>query len=123
MDYNERCWQMICLKCGKETIDENVFCQDCLQIMELYPVKPDTPVHLLQRPARSTEKQPSHKKEVSPQDTVKQLRLLVRCLAAVIAVLSVLLCITAGMLLQATNKDQPVSNIGRNYTTDTTAQP
>ena len=114
---------MICLKCVKETTDENVFCQDCLQIMELYPVKPDTPVHLLQRPARSTEKQPSHKKEVSPQDTVKQLRLLVRCLAAVIALLSVLLCITAGMLLQATNNAHPVSNIGRNYTTDTTAQP
>ena len=114
---------MICLKCGKETAGENVFCQECLQVMEKYPVKPDTPVHLLQRPARSPEKQSPHKKESSPKDAEKQHRLLVRCLAVVIAVLSVLLCITAGMLLQSTNKDQPVSNIGRNYTTDTTAQP
>ena len=112
---------MNCLKCGKETEGTNVFCSECLQIMEAYPVKPDTAVQLLQRPPRTPEKQQPHRKEPAPSDTSHQLRTLVKWLAGIIAVLSVLLCITAGILLQVLNKEQPVSNIGRNYTTATNA--
>ena len=30
---------MGCMKCGKDITDDNVFCADCLQEMEKYPVK------------------------------------------------------------------------------------
>jgi len=34
------------MKCGKETKSDRFFCQECLDDMERYPVKPDTPVYL-----------------------------------------------------------------------------
>ncbi len=41
---------MYCLRCGKDTQDENVFCQACIGTMEQHPIKPGTPVQLLHRP-------------------------------------------------------------------------
>lgn len=114
---------MNCLKCGKETDGTNVFCQECLQIMERYPVKPGTPIHLPQRTTHGQEKQPVRRKETTAEDITQQLRSLTRWLTAAIAILSILLCITAGMLLHTLNDQQPVGNIGRNYTTDTSLQP
>ena len=40
---------MNCMKCGRETVNEGVFCQDCLQVMEKYPVLPGTVVQLPRR--------------------------------------------------------------------------
>lgn len=40
---------MNCMKCGKTTTNEQVFCDDCLQVMAKHPVKPGTPVYLPQR--------------------------------------------------------------------------
>ena len=40
---------MDCMKCGRETEHENVFCPDCLTEMEKYPVRPDTVVLLPRR--------------------------------------------------------------------------
>ena len=48
---------MACLKCGKETEEDRSFCADCRAVMDLYPVKPGTPVVLLQRPEREPEKE------------------------------------------------------------------
>ncbi len=46
---------MYCLRCGKDTHDERVFCESCLLLMEAYPVKPGTAIHLPERkkPAES----------------------------------------------------------------------
>ena len=40
---------MQCMKCGLEIPDGQVFCDGCLEMMDKYPVKPDTPVHILPR--------------------------------------------------------------------------
>ena len=40
---------MQCMKCGLEIPDGQVFCDGCLEIMDKYPVKPGTPVHILPR--------------------------------------------------------------------------
>ena len=42
---------MACLKCGRDTAAGQVFCEDCLEVMEYYPVKPGTTVQLPKRPA------------------------------------------------------------------------
>ena len=47
---------MNCMKCGRETRGEDVFCQDCLTEMKKYPVDPGTVVLLPRR------KDPSAKK-------------------------------------------------------------
>ena len=40
---------MNCMKCGRETDDNNVFCQNCLLEMEKYPVQPGSVVLLPRR--------------------------------------------------------------------------
>ena len=40
---------MYCMKCGRETEEETVFCRDCLLEMEKYPVDPGTVVLLPRR--------------------------------------------------------------------------
>ena len=107
---------MLCLKCGKETTENQVFCGDCLNVMQAYPVKPGTAVHIPLRENPVHDKKPTRRRE-SPQDQLSQLRLLIRCLTATIAVLSILLCATAAMLIHTLDKNPTPSTIGRNYTT------
>lgn len=39
---------MHCMKCGRKVEDSHVFCDDCLEDMKKYPVKPGTVVRLPQ---------------------------------------------------------------------------
>ena len=57
---------MHCIKCGKETKGSDVFCQDCLLVMQTQPVKPGTAVHIPVRPA--SKKSASRKKTLSPEE-------------------------------------------------------
>lgn len=116
---------MNCLKCGKETSGTQVFCEDCLQIMQHYPVKPGTAIHLPRRDTTSQEKkQHDRSREPSKEDALLQLRRMTHFLTAIIAVLSVLLLLTASMLIHTLEKEKPASSIGRNYTTiDSRNQP
>ena len=114
---------MNCLKCKKETEDTNVFCQDCLQVMERYPITREAIVHLPQRQSRVQDKQQLHKKELSPEDMVPRLRGVIKALTAVIGGMAIILAIISGMLLNSLNRPEQESNIGRNYTTDTSQQP
>lgn len=40
---------MNCLRCGRETQDDHVFCEGCREEMEKYPVRPGTAVMLPRR--------------------------------------------------------------------------
>ncbi len=115
---------MNCLKCGKETQDTQVFCPDCLQIMEQYPIAPETVIHLPKRTSGTTEKTPSRRRDLSTAETISQLQGMIRWLTATVAILSLLLCIVAGLLLYNLSTPSSSGTIGRNYTTiDTGAQP
>ena len=64
---------MNCMKCGRETRGEDVFCQDCLTEMKKYPVDPGTVVLLPRR------KDPSAKKALKrhtppPEELIDILR-------------------------------------------------
>ncbi len=109
---------MACMKCGKETAGTQVFCEECLMLMEKHPIAPGTPVQLLPRPLNH-EKAAPRKRERTPSQTIADLQKLIRWLTITIAVLSLLLCATAGFLLHTLEKQSSGSNIGRNYTTDT----
>ena len=115
---------MGCLKCGADTAKDQVFCDACQEEMKQYPVKPDTPVQLLPREAVIQElrvEEPLPETTLSQQ--LAQLRGVIRGLVAIIAILSVLLCATAVLLIRTLNQDTPVSNIGKNYTTDVQQAP
>lgn len=98
---------MGCMKCGKETGDGQVFCDSCLEVMEQYPVKPDTVVQL--PPARnlSSDKKSARKKELSPKELLrKQKKLLKRYRYVTLGLLTLLvlaLCTLVFVLYASTN--------------------
>lgn len=113
---------MNCLKCGKETSDGQVFCDDCQQVMQQHPIKPGTAIHLPRRDTSAQDKkQYDARRESSRSDTLAQLRRMIHWLTATIAVLSVLLLLTASMLIHTLNKESSTNIIGRNYTTSDSA--
>ena len=64
---------MNCMKCGRETVGEDVFCQDCLTEMEKYPVEPGTVVLLPRRKEYSAKKAPK-RHSPSPEEQIEELR-------------------------------------------------
>ena len=92
---------MQCMKCGKEAGQSQVFCDECLAVMEKYPVKPDTAVQLPQRKPRNTEKKPPRKKEPSVEELQKQHRKVIRWMMGTIFVLTVIVLLLAGLLYEA----------------------
>ena len=109
-----------CLKCGKETAKKAIFCQQCQDDMGKYPVKPGTVIHLPKRQS-APEKKLEQYNEPDHEGQILGLRKTVRFLVALVAALSILLTVTAFMLLRTLSQEKPVPPIGRNYTTiDTT---
>ena len=115
---------MSCLKCGKSTGEKQAFCDECLELMEKHPVKPGIAVHLPHRDPAPQEKRPAARhREPTAAEQAEQLRKTIRWLLGMIGVLSILLLLTAGALLQVMDKAPVVKNIGKNYTTHTSTQP
>ena len=86
--------RMACLKCGKETGETSVFCDECLQVMEQYPVNPGTPVILPKRTSHIPDKKASQKKKQTPEQQIARLQLSVRRLR----IISLVLLLLAGLL-------------------------
>ena len=115
---------MYCLKCGQETENERVFCAHCLEIMDQYPVKTDTPLQLPKRSVSAAPKKMNRRRELAPEEQIRRLRITVRWLAvSLLAALTV-----AGVLgwMQFFRQEQPQKPeqsqipIGQNYTVDST---
>ena len=108
---------MNCLRCGRETPNEQIFCERCLENMKKYPVKTGTAVHLPDRNALEYRPQVIHR-QPSPEEQLQQLRKTVRVLITAVTLLSVSLGITAWLLIRSslnTQRTMP-GNMGRNYT-------
>ena len=110
---------MHCIKCGKETKNNDVFCQDCLLVMQTQPVKPGTAVHIPTRPA--SKKVPSRKKALSPEEQLLKLRKQVRKLVWCIVALILALAVTTSSTLYLLHQQQLQDDLGKNYSTVTTA--
>ena len=65
---------MNCLRCGRETQDEHVFCDKCLESMEKYPVRPGTAVILPKHKDTAGSKKARRHPAPSPQDQIKKLK-------------------------------------------------
>ena len=86
---------MNCMKCGRETENEQVFCQGCLQIMEKYPVRPGTVV-LLPRRRESTIKKTVKRHVIPAEEQIKILKkqkmilwfVLVFCIAMIVMMIN-----------------------------------
>lgn len=112
---------MNCLRCGKATEENQVFCAGCLRFMETHPVKPGTAIHLPHRnePA-APRKQVLKRKTPSSEEQVAQLKNQCRKLVLALIAVTAALGLCAGALFYClTHPDTPPAQ-GRNYTTDTT---
>ena len=109
---------MICLKCGKKTKEDHVFCDKCLTTMDAYPVKPDVHIQLPNRSAAAAAKKAGPKRrQLTAEEQVVQLNRSVRILSLVVVVLVLLLCVMGFLLLENTNMGEDLT-LGTNYTYD-----
>ena len=114
---------MKCLKCGKETQYEQVFCDHCLDSMAAYPVKPGTPIHL-PKPAVSTaaQKTSTRKKTPSLEEQVGKLKKTRFWLSITSAVLILALALSIGALIRTGRVIATLKNTGKNYSVATTPE-
>ena len=109
---------MRCLKCGRQTEDEQVFCPQCLSQMEAYPVKQDIHIQLPNRPAESAPKKAGRKKAVlSPEEQLSLLKKRLRRLTAALVVLALLLCAALAGLIYDLSSTEDL-DWGKNYTVE-----
>ena len=114
---------MNCLKCGRETREGQVFCDQCLEVMEKYPVKPRTPVLLPRRTQEQTAKKPRRKPAPPVEEQMERLHKLNRRLIIALCVVTLLL-MAAGCLSVRYLMDKKPFRPGQNYSPmATTAAP
>lgn len=86
---------MACMKCGRETAADQIFCQDCLLDMERYPVKPGTAVLLPIHRESSAIRKSAQRRTPSAEDQVKWLKKRVRLLTILLLLCVVLIACLA----------------------------
>ena len=104
---------MYCLKCGRETEDEQAFCLDCQKEMAKYPVDPNAVVTIPVR-KQAPPKKPV-KRKTPPEDQVRERKRRVRlyaCLFPLALVAGICLSIP---LIRDIGKEK--FQIGQNYST------
>ena len=73
---------MQCMKCGRDTEPDQVFCGSCKETMAKYPVRPGVVVQLPRRTEAVVKKQPSRRRvSLTAEEQVQLLRRAVRRLA------------------------------------------
>ena len=107
---------MHCMKCGREIEEGQVFCADCLEEMEKYPVKPGVAVFLPQQKAVSPIKKAYAKRRQgpTPEEMVVRLKKRVRRLALLWLVTLVLLGLFAYPVIRDLLKAEELLP-GQNY--------
>lgn len=113
---------MYCLKCGRETGSNQIFCDSCLNLMKRYPVKPDATVYLPQRSESSFGYRVNPRKRVpSVEERLAKVKKRNRWLIGAVIVLSLALSLVSVRLVQKAQQEQFSHLVGRNYTYDSTA--
>lgn len=108
---------MSCLKCGRETAQGNVFCEECLEYMAAHPVKPGIRVTIPQRP----KSEPVHAspKIQTAEEIIEKLRKRIRVLSVLILVLLIGLCTSIGIIAyHHATTEHGGFGIGQNYSTE-----
>ena len=108
---------MNCMKCGRESEDDNVFCQNCLLEMEKHPILPETVVLLPRRRESAVTKKATKRHIPTADEQIAELREWVRILLVIVVV-----CIVAiAFMFKPTMhyvRDEHVE-IGQNYSSVT----
>lgn len=104
---------MYCLKCGRETDDEQAFCLDCQKEMAKYPVDPNAVVTLPVR--KQTPPRKPVRRITPPEDQIRELKRRVRLYACLFAVALVAAICLSIPFIRDIGKEK--FQIGQNYST------
>ena len=114
---------MYCLRCGRETRDDHVFCDSCAESMKKYPVRPGTAVLLPRHKETAAVRKARRHTPAAPKEQIRKLRKQRRVLVILVLILLLALAasITAG-LFYVRREDQSVKP-GQNYVVVETTAP
>ena len=107
---------MNCMKCGRE-ISDGLFCTECLEEMDRYPVKPGVVIQLPRRkPDAAVKKTHARRRPLpSQEDQIRNLKKLVRRLVLVILIMLLLLGATGYFAAIHLMESDVVILPGQNY--------
>lgn len=105
---------MNCMKCGKEIYSDHVFCDDCREVMDKYPVNPNTPVVLPRRSGPAAPKKVPRRKSVPLEEQIVVLKSRVRLLAILLTAVSILAALLVYPAVKYLMEDHFLP--GQNYT-------
>ena len=112
---------MNCMRCGKETAEKAIFCPECLEEMERYPVKPGTLIHIPARPESEVKKTQKKKRDIPveeqlahAQQMIQALFVTVLCLMGALVISGILLVLSFSNNIEPPEETQPPKT--RNYT-------
>jgi len=111
---------MGCLKCGRDTISEQVFCPDCLAEMKKYPVRPGTVVQLPSRKSSTVVKKAAKRRTVPLDDQIRILKKRVRTLTILLILMTVIAAALAVPAVEHLMENH--FKIGQNYNTITATE-
>ena len=104
---------MYCLRCGRETEEDQAFCLECQKEMAKYPIDPHAVVQLPVRKQAPPRK--PVKRRISPEEQVKFLRRRIRLYTCLLAAA---LLVIVGLSIPAIRDYGKVKfQIGQNYST------
>ena len=89
---------MYCLKCGNETLEDKIFCEECLVQAQMYPVKPGTPIHLPKPETYAPKKTAGAKRPISPEEQVDDLKKTIRRLGFLLFLTTAALALCLGII-------------------------
>ena len=104
---------MQCLRCGRETEENHVFCFPCEAVMMKHPVKANAVVTIPERSVRSRNVQP--RRQQRPEEDTDQLHRTIMQLRLWVCMLMAALMLCVGVLTwqELTREEKP--SIGQNY--------
>ena len=107
---------MNCMKCGKEVSEGQAFCQECLKVMEQYPVRSGAYVRIPPRKDYEDPKQPRRKKELTQEEQIARLQNKVHWLSiAVVTLLAASILMGMFILKDLLLPEEPAVAMSRNY--------
>ena len=114
---------MNCMKCGREAVSGNAFCEACLKEMDERPVTPGTVILLPRNTRQSVRKVPPKKPQLSPEEQLAVLQRKVRHLR-ILAVLLLALVIGLGIVARRAITELDIQRLlGKNYSTVQQTEP
>ncbi len=109
---------MYCMKCGKKIPEKQAFCDQCLAVMDRFPVKPETRVLLPNRETPvAVKKSPARKKVLSPEERLARSKKVIQWLSLSLAVAVLALCLSVSLLIETLTPEAQSGAIGQNYNT------